>query len=233
MLGPFDYALWVIGFLVEIGVVVCSIYRKNFLRYLPLNLYMLGAALVTVGQYMFIQRLGFTSKEYFYYYYYTDSLLTILLFWVIMHFYQQVFVEMGVRRQIRFAAMLLLAATAIFSYLVVHQNRSHLTTRFVVELGQNLYFVGVVLTYLLWGAILKLRETHARLIQLVLALGVYFSATAGAYALRNLFPSLQQHFLHWVPPVVGLWLPVAWAYTFAMVSDEARLATARLAVKTR
>jgi hypothetical protein len=129
--------------------------------------------------------------------------------------------------------MLLLAATAIFSYAVVHHNRGHLTTRFVVELGQNLYFVGVVLTYVLWGAILKLRETRARLIQLVLALGVYFSATAGTYALRNLFPSLQQHFLHWVPPVVGLWLPLAWAYTFVMVSDEARLATARLAVRTR
>ena len=36
------------------------------------------------------------------------------------------------------------------------------------------YFVGVVLTYLLWGAILKLRETRTRLIQLVLALGDLF-----------------------------------------------------------
>ena len=100
-------------------------------------------------------------------------------------------------------------------------------------MGQNLYFVGVVLTYLLWGAILKLRETRTRLIQLVLALGVYFSATAGTYALRNLFPALQDHFLHWIPPVVGLWLPMAWAYTFARVTDDARLATARLAVGTR
>lgn len=233
MLGPVDYVLWILGFLVEIAVVVCAVYRRNFLRYLPLNLYMFCAALVTCGQYLFIRKLGFASREYLYYYYYTDFLLTVLMFWVIMQFYQQIFVEMGVRRQIRVAAMLLLAATAIFSYAVVHQNRSHLTTRFVVELGQNLYFVGVVLTYLLWGAILKLRETRTRLIQLVLALGVYFSATAGTYALRNLFPALQQHILHWVPPVLGVWLPVAWAYTFAMVSDEARLATARLAVKTR
>jgi hypothetical protein len=233
MLGPFDYALWIIGFLLEIGVVVCAVYRKTFLRYLPLNLYMLGAALVTVGQYIFIQTVGLASKAYFDYYYYSDSLLTILLFWVVMHFYQQIFIEMGVRRQIRMAAMLLLAATAIFSYAVVHQNRSHLTTKFVVEMGQNLYFVGVVLTYLLWGAILKLRETRTRLIQLVLALGVYFSATAGTYALRNLFPALQEHFLHWIPPVVGLWLPMAWAYTLAMVTEEERLATARLAVKTR
>ena len=233
MLGPFDYGLLVIGFLVEIAVVVCALYRRNFLRYLPLNLYMLSTAFVTVGQYLLLRSWGYTSTEYLYFYYYSDSLLTILLFWVVMHFYQQLFVEMGVRRQMRAGAMLLLTATAVFSYAVVHHNRSHLTTRFVVELGQNLYFVGVVLTYVLWGAILKLRETRTRLIQLVLALGVYFSATAGTYALRNLFPSLQQQFLHWVPPVVGLWLPVSWAYTFAMVSDEARLATAKLAVRTR
>jgi hypothetical protein len=233
MLGPFDYGLLVTGFLVEIGVVLCAVYRRNFLRHLPLNLYMLCTAFVTVGQYLLLRRWGYTSTEYLYFYYYSDSLLTILLFWVVMHFYQQLFVEMGVRRQMRAGAMLLLAATAVFSYAVVHHNRSHLTTRFVVELGQNLYFVGVVLTYVLWGAILKLRETRTRLIQLVLALGVYFSATAGTYALRNLFPALQQQFLHWVPPIVGLWLPVAWAYTFAMVADEARLATAKLAVRTR
>jgi VanZ family protein len=103
----------------------------------------------------------------------------------------------------------------------------------VVELGQNLYFVGVLLTYLLWGAILKLRETRTRLIQLVLALGVYFSATAGTYALRNLFPGLQPSLLKWVPPLVGVWLPLAWAYTFTKVAEDARLMPARLMVKAR
>ena len=71
---------------------------------------------------------------------------------------QQVFAEMKVSRYIRGAAAMLLAATAFFSYMVVHQNKDHLTTRFVVELEQNTNFVVVVLTYLLWGAILKLRE---------------------------------------------------------------------------
>ena len=93
--------------------------------------------------------------------------------------------------------------------------------------------VGVVLTYLLWGAVLKLRETRTRLIQLILALGVYFSATAGTYALRNLFPGLQESFLRWVPPLIGTWLPLAWAYTFSKVPEDARLMTARLVVRTR
>jgi hypothetical protein len=233
MLGPFDYALWILGFLVEIGVVVCVIYRRDLLRYLSLTIYLLCVALVNCGQYFYVEHYGFSSQQYFYYYYYTESLLTILLFWTIIQFYQQMFREMDVSGYIRGAAVLLLLATALFSYIVVHENRGHLTTRFVVELGQNLHFVGMVLTYLLWGAILKLRETRTRLIQMVLALGVYFSATACTYALRNLFPGLQPSVLRWVPPIMGVWLPIAWAYTFAKVSEDSRLATARLVARAR
>jgi len=233
MLGPADYLFWVSGFLLEVCVPLCSIYRKTFLRYFPVNFYMLCAALVTAGQYYCIRNFGFTSASYMYFYYYTDSLLTILMFAVIIYLYRRVFSEMGVSRYIKGAALVLLVATGLFSYAVVHQNRSHLTSRFVVELGQNLYFVGVVLTYLLWGAIVKLRETRARLVQLVLALGVYYSAMAGAYALRNLFPGLEAHVLRWMPPLMACWLPLAWAYTFTRVPEEARLATARLAVGVR
>jgi hypothetical protein len=188
-------------------------------------------ALVNAGQYHMIQTYGLRSSQYFYYYYYSDSLLFILMYLVVIHFYQQVFAEMKVERYIRGAAVLLLAATALFSYIVVHDHKDHLTTSFVVELEQNLSFVGVVLIYLLWGAILKLRETRTRLIQLVLALGISYSATAGTYALRNLFPDASM--LRWVPPIIGVWLPLAWAYTFTRVSEESRLATARLAVGTR
>ncbi len=147
---------------------------------------MLCDAFVTCGLYYCVQHFGFDSTTYVYFYYYTDSLLNVLMFWVIIKFYQETFAEMGVSRYIRGAAVMLILLTAVFSYAVVHQNRTHLTSRFVVEIGQNFYFVGVVLTYLLWGAILKLRETRTRLIQLVLALGIYFSADACTYALRNL-----------------------------------------------
>jgi len=231
MLGPFDYALLLFGFLAEIYVVVSSLWHRQFLRYIPLNFYMLSEALVTGGLYFCLLRFGQSSLTYVYFYYYTDSLLTILLFWVIIRLYLQVFDEMKVSRQIRMAAVVLLLGTAAFTFAVVHENRNHLTTHFVVELGQNLYFVGVVLTYLLWGAILKLKETRTRLIQLVLALGIYFSATAGVYALRNLFPALQSNVLRWLPPVIGLWLPLAWAYTFTKVSEEARLSTGGLAAR--
>ena len=98
--------------------------------------------------------------------------------------------------------LLLLGGTAVFTYAVVQQSSAKLVTHFVVELSQNLYFVGLVLTYVLWAAILKLRETRTRLVQLVLSLGVYFSLFAANYAIRNLYPSLK---LCVCPPRPGVW----------------------------
>lgn len=232
MTGSYSDVLILIGFLLELYVVVCSLRRRKFLRDLPVNSYMLATAAVTCGLSVCLHKFGVSSRQYTYYYYYTDSLLTILLFWVIIHFYQQAFREMRVSQYVRKAAILLLVATAFFSYLVVRQNQNHLTSWFVKELGQNLYFVGLVLTYLLWGAVVKLRETRTRLVQLVLALGVYFSATAGAYALWNLFPRTQPLVLHLVP-IVGVWLPASWAYTLTKVPDDARLVPATLLARAR
>jgi len=233
VLSPFAYAVWIVSFLLEIATVVCTLRRKDFLRYISVNLYMLTAAGVNCAEYVCVSRYGISSKEYYFCYYYTEGLLTILMFFVIIQFYRQVFAAMNVSRYIRSAASLLLGGTALFSYLVVHQGRAHLTNAFVIEIGQNLYFVGVVLTYVLWGTILKLGETRTRLVHLVLALGIYFSVTAALYALRNLFPALEAPILHWFTALPGTWLPLAWAYTFIRVPEDARFVMARLAVKTR
>ena len=75
---------------------------------------------------------------------------------------------------------------------------------------------------------MKLRETRTQVIQLVSALGVYFSAFAGNYALHSLSPG---HSTVWtyLPQILALWLPLAWAHAFVKVPVEARIATARIA----
>jgi hypothetical protein len=231
MLSPLDYLLWFASALLEVIVVYCAVRTKALRWYLTLTLNMLFAFLINVARFVVFYHYGYRSLEYKYAYYYSDAVWTILLYFSIMGLYQATFEEMGVSRQIRRGSMLLLGATAIISYLLVRQHNSQLTSRFVVELSQNLYFVGVVLTYMLWGALLKMRETRTRLVQLVLALGIYFSASAGAYALRNIYPSLA--IAKMIPPLAGTFLPAAWAYTFWRVPDDARLAPARLALRTR
>ncbi|HEY6945328.1 MAG TPA: hypothetical protein VI431_09335 [Candidatus Acidoferrum sp.] len=187
--------------------------------------------LVDVGRYQVLSHYGMTSNEYIYFYYYSDTLLTIGLYFALLNLYSLVFDEMKVERYLRLGAILLLGGTAWFSYAVVQQSSHRILSHFGYELSQNLYFVGLVLTYALWGAILKLRETRARLVQLVLALGVYFSAFAANYALQNLYRGAAV--LHYVTPLLGCILPAAWAYCFLRVSEETRLTPSRLAAVPR
>ena len=232
MSGAFQYIISLAGFLAEIAVVVCVCKPKNFRRYLPLGFYMFCGAIGTCVLYFSLVKFGSSSGTYRFLYFYSDSTMMLAVYWVIIRFYLQVFQEMGISGYIRRAAVLLLGCTALFSYGVVHENRFNLTIQFAVELCQNLYFVGVVLIYLLWGAVVKLKETRSRLAQFVLALGIYFSATAAAFALRTLFHGLEDNLiLMWIPSVMGLWLPVAWTYTFVKVPEESRIAPALLEAK--
>jgi len=230
--GPFAYLIWFVGFLCEAAVLVCALKKGAFRRYLLLNLYMAGLIAVDLGRYKILNEYGQASKQYNHFYYYSDAILTICLYFALTSLYSHVFSEMKAERFVKIGTLLLLAGTALFTYAVVEQSTAKLVTHFVVELSQNLYFVGVVLTYVLWGAILKLRETRTRLIQLVLSLGVYFSLLAANYAIRNLYPPLSSA-LQPLAQISGTFLPLAWAYAFWRLPEEARLVPSRLAVIPR
>jgi hypothetical protein len=228
MLGPVDWVIWVLATLLEAAVVVCSIHRKAFKRYFLLNLYMLLSVLVSIMRFQVLMSHTTASDEYRYTYFYSDALLTITLFFAVIGLYSRVFQELKVEGYLRFGAVLTLAGTAWFSYSVVNQSTTRILTHFVFELSQNLYFVGLVLTYVLWGAILKLRETRALLVQLVLSLGIYFSAFAATYAVSNLNPTLYSYIRN-LPPLFACLLPLAWAYAIMRVPEDARLEPARIA----
>ncbi|MGH9687202.1 MAG: hypothetical protein ACRD5K_08940 [Candidatus Acidiferrales bacterium] len=223
MPGLIGYGIWIAALLLDGVFVVCAFGRRGFRSYLPLNLYILFCGVANCGLYLCSRNFGVHSREYFYSYYSSDIILSVLMYTVIAELFGRVFEDTDFSRYIRGAAVILLAATAMFAFVSVRSSGQQLTTQFVVELEQDLNFVGVVLMYVLWGAVIKLRESRVRLVQVVLALGVYFSAVAASYALRNLFPSLEFSVLQWLPPLSGLWLVVAWTYTFARVPDDARL----------
>jgi hypothetical protein len=229
--GSFEYALWLVGSILELTVVVSAVAKRSFQRYLCLNLYMLLSVIVSAARFQALIQYGLDSKQYAYVYFYSDAVLTIVLYLALITLYLHVFDEMKVETYVRLTALLLLAGTALFSYAVVQQSSQKMATAFYYELSQNLYFVGLVLTYVLWGAILKLRETRTQLIQLVLSLGIYFSAFAATYALRNMYPNFSA--LGYVVPVFGCLLPLAWSYAFWRLAPDARIAPARLVAVPR
>lgn len=193
---------------------------------------MAASVLISIGRYRILAHYGYSSSEYLYFYYYSDALLTIFLYFALTSLYAHVFSDLSANRLVRLGAVLLLAGTALFSYGVVQQSNAKLLTHFVLELSQNLYFVGLVLTYVLWAAIMKLRESRTQLVQLVLSLGVYFSLFAATYALTNLYPAKRAIFLSFVQ-LFGFVLPLAWAYAFWKLNDNDRMQPARLALVPR
>jgi len=62
-------------------------------------------------------------------------------------------------------------------------------SRFANEFQQNMFFVGVLLTFLLWISMTYLRSESRRFVLLVSGLGIYFSAHAVNYALQFLLKS--------------------------------------------
>jgi len=229
--GPIALVIWYVGTALELGFVVCSIARKSFFRYFFLNLYFLLAVTSSVARHLILNDFGVSSDEYRYAYFYTDALLTLALYVALISLYSHVFGELRFGKYVRLSAVLLLLGTALFTYAVVAQSTDRLATTFAYELSQNLYFVGLVLTYVLWGAVLKLRETRTRLVQFVLSLGLYFSAYAATYALVNL--ASKYSVLGLVGPILGCLLPLSWTVTMMRHSEDARLVPANLVAVPR
>src|SRR4029077_18698097 len=147
----------------EVVVLVCAYRSQSIRRYLCLNLYVACEVLTSVVRFEVLQHYGLLSANYAYFYYYSDALLTILLFFALSNLYSQVFHELNVGRYVQFGAIFLLCATALFSSAVVQQSRAKLLSHFVFELSQNLYFVGLVLTYIRWAAAVKFPDVRAQL----------------------------------------------------------------------
>jgi len=225
-LGSAELLIWCLGTALELAFVVCSIARRSFFTYFFLNLYMLLSVLADVARWMMLAKFGFKSDAYMYTYYYTDALLTVVLYVLLISLYSRVFGELRFAKHMRLAAVVLLLGTAGFSCAVVVQQGNRLSHFFAYELSQNLYFVGIILTYLLWGAVLKLRETRTRLVQMVLSLGLYFSVYAASYALVNVAPEVTV--VKYASPLLGCLLPLAWCVTILRYSEDSRLAPAQL-----
>ena len=233
MPGSVELFIWYLGTAFELAFVVCSIARGSFFTYFFLNLYMLLTVLADVARWLVLAKFGLKSEQYMHSYYYTDALLTVVLYLLLISLYSRVFGELRFAKHMRLAAVALLLGTAGFSYAVVAQSEPRLYTGsvFAYELSQNLYFVGIVLTYLLWAAVLKLRETRTRLVQIVLSLGVYFSLYAATYALYNVAPQYGE-VIH-ATGAIGCLLPLAWCITIMRYSEDSRLAPARLVAVPR
>ena len=219
MLGAYDLSVAWLGIALSLGVVVVCLVRGYFFRYFILNVYLLTCVLFTGGCLYLISSEGYDSAVYSYFYYTVDAGISVLAYFAIASFFGQLFRESAFRAYIRPTLFFFFLLVAVISGLFISRNVENLYSAFAIELEQYLYFVGVLLTFLLWLSMGYLGQQNRRFVLLVSGFGANFAAHAASYALWFLFPVLAP-LTAVVPPLAYTFMVGLWLYTFLRVPEE-------------
>jgi len=209
-------ALLSVGF--GLGTVGVCLYQKCFLRYYLLNLYVLISAFHTVGALYVIRTYGFTSEVYFWFYYGWDAIAICIAYVLIGSFFDQMLRHSIFRQYVRPTLGIFFFLLLGVSWLYISRSSDHLYSRFIFEFEQNMFFVGVLLTFLLWISMIYLGAETRRLALLVSGIGIYFAAHAANYAAGFLFPGLEA-IAGRIPPLAYNLMVLVWLYTFLFVPE--------------
>jgi len=219
VIGVYELVVLLLGVALALGTVGVCLYQRCFLRYLLLNLYLLANVAFICGGYYVITHFGYDSKNYYFFYYTGDALVNITGFILIGSFFDRLLRESVFHKYVRptliFAFLLIVAVSSRF----LAGNVDRFASRFVYEFQQNMYFVGVLLTFLLWISMSYLQAETRRFVLLVSGLGIYWSAHAANYALQYLVPALGP-ILNMIPPLAYNLMALLWLYTFWRVPED-------------
>lgn len=219
MVGTYDLVIEILSVLLALGTVGVCLRQGIAGWYLVLNLFLLTNVWFTLGCYYVRSLYGYRSVEYFNFYYAGDPITSIVGYLVIASFFDVLLRQSTFHKYVRpTLAIFFLMIVGISSFFVVG-SVDRLYPSFVIEFQQNLYFVGVLLTFLLWMSVNYLAVQSRRFSLLVSGLGIYFAAHAANYAIRFLFPSLSALTLV-VPPLAYNFMVGLWLNTFLRVPEE-------------
>ncbi len=221
MLGPFDYAVWLIALFGQVFVLACSARNREFRLYLSLNLYVLALAVRDVASFFVLQKYSVSSPQYYYYYFSSDLILRLLHFVAIIGLYLHAFRDANTAKRVRFFAVAVIGAIILYSGFILERKHQLLVTPFVITFSGMLFFVGALITMVLWIILLKRRDPRLRLVLIVSAFGVYFSVNVFAYGLEYLFPRATPWY--YIPPTTGALFALALSHAFAYVPGEVRI----------
>jgi hypothetical protein len=221
VVGTYDLIIVGASVLLSLATSVVCLRYHVFFRYFFLNTYVLFSAAFTLGCIYLIRAEGYESVVYFYFYYIGDGFCSIFGFLTIASFFDYMLRESAFRSYVRPTLSIFFLGVVGVSFLVIFQSVDRFSApRFLNEFQQNMFFVGVLLTFLLWISMSYLRAESRRFVLLVSGLGIYFSAHAVSYALQFLAGSRPvAEALTKVPPIAYTVMVSLWLYTFLRVPE--------------
>lgn len=220
MIGTYELVVAVLSVIGSLSIVGVCLRQKCLTRYLLLNLYLVSGVAFTLGCLYFIRKEGYNSVAYFYFYYTGDAVVTVINYLLIGSFFSYLFRDSIFRKYVRLVLAFFFLGVVVVSGLFISGGLERLYSRWVIEFQQNMYFVGVLLTFLLWMTMTYLGAETRRFVLLVSGMGIFFAAHAANYALRFLSHSTKlEEVLARVPPLAYTFMVVLWLYTFWRVPE--------------
>lgn len=218
MYGTYDLIILWLSVVLSLGVAVLSVRSRFLSRYLILNLYLVANVAFTSGCFYVRSLYGYTSPQYFYFYFTGDAIVTVINYLLIGSFFTYLFRHSVFRKYVQLTLVFFFVGVVLVSGSFISGSVDRLYSRWVIEFEQNMYFVGVLLTFLLWMTMSYLGAETRRFVLLVSGMGIFFTAHAANYALRFLVPGLAD-VLARVPPLAYTFMVLLWLYTFLRVPE--------------
>jgi hypothetical protein len=227
MAGAYDLVVEMGSVVLGLSILFACLKSQLFSRYLFLNIYVLVNVAFSLGCYQVRTFYGYESYQYYYFYYTGDTIQNIVGYLLIGSLFDLILRGSSLRKYVRptlaVSFLLIVGVSARF----LSSNLTRFYSEFVFEFQQNMYFVGVLLTLLLWISIGYLQAESRRFVLLVSGLGAYFAAHAVSYAVRFLFPILDPVAVKSIPLAYNVMLAL-WLYAFVYVPEtEPVVVTAR------
>ena len=173
---------------------------------------------------MCLAQYGFASRQYFYVYWSTDFLLVISAFILVCLFFRRAcFQEEKMWRFVRLLLFFIFILVMGISCLSFSRNYSQLSTYFIVEFNQNLYFTCLVLNTLLYILLQQIESADDELGLLVCGVGIQFAGPAATLALVHLTTGegFAKSLAYFMMPLCTLGMLLVWAYAIGRVQDTA------------
>jgi len=205
-----EYVLW-IGAAVMGGYVAALSWKLGVARHFPvLTAYLVLSLASDLCRVVVLKKFGFSAEEYMITYYITDAILSVVVYLVVIELCRSI-LPAEHRKFLPQYALAILVLLTLFSFAEIGQSHTRLVTSFAYELSQNLWFVSVGATLVLWGLIYYRDLPRGMAAQMVRVWGVYFLLVASTYFIINFFhnlpPSAPRMHLE-IPEMAGVWLPL-------------------------
>jgi hypothetical protein len=223
-MGIYGYLILTLGPLTK-GFALIGAFRRPWRELFCVKAYLAFSVGVDCAQLVILQRYGFVSSVYRYSYYLSDLALTVAGFFVLARLLELAFDQTRVRLpNIRAIAVMVFSGLATISAYVVFIRLRHSIIQFSDDLEQNLSFVGMILTVVLWIAMNVMLVPGLRFRRVVLAFSILYSSGALVYT----FQALLGNWAIWrgVIPLAGLATAALFAYT--LWTDDIIMTRSRL-----